>query len=62
MVWSHPGMTNWYKNARGRVVMNSPWRLVDYRNMTAEFDPSEYTFGPPPQRVRQPEPQRASAR
>jgi 4-hydroxyacetophenone monooxygenase len=62
MVWSHPGMTNWYKNARGRVVMNSPWRLVDYRNMTAEFDPSEYTFGGSPHRARSAEPERASAR
>jgi 4-hydroxyacetophenone monooxygenase len=42
MVWAHPGVGNWYKNKRGRVVMNSPWRLVDYRNMTAEFDPKEY--------------------
>lgn len=42
MVWSHPAMTNWYKNKRGRVVMNSPWRLVDYRNMTEHIDPSDY--------------------
>ena len=34
MVWSHRAMTNWYKNKHGRVVLNSPWRLVDYRNMT----------------------------
>jgi 4-hydroxyacetophenone monooxygenase len=45
MVWSHPAMTNWYKNKRGRVVMNSPWRLVDYRNMTAHLDPADYDFG-----------------
>ncbi|ETR78569.1 monooxygenase [Afipia sp. P52-10] len=42
MVWSHPAMTNWYKNKHGRVVMNSPWRLVDYRNMTEHLDPSDY--------------------
>ncbi|NJO23591.1 MAG: hypothetical protein HC868_12475 [Sphingomonadales bacterium] len=52
MAWSHPGMTNWYKNKAGRVVMNSPWRLVDYRNMLAEFDPAEYRFSPAhPRRV-----------
>ncbi len=45
MSWAHPGVTNWYKNASGRVVMNSPWRLFDYRNMTAAFDTSEYEFG-----------------
>ncbi|MDQ8727981.1 NAD(P)/FAD-dependent oxidoreductase [Bradyrhizobium sp. LHD-71] len=44
MVWSHPAMTNWYKNKRGRVVMNSPWRLVDYRNLTEHLDPSDYAF------------------
>jgi 4-hydroxyacetophenone monooxygenase len=44
MVWSHPGVTSWYKNKDGRVTANSPWRLVDYRNMTAVFDPEEYEF------------------
>jgi 4-hydroxyacetophenone monooxygenase len=44
MVWSHRAMTNWYKNKRGRVVMNSPWRLVDYRNMTEHMDPADYVF------------------
>ena len=34
MVWTHRGMTNWYKNAEGRVTTNSPWRLVDYWSMT----------------------------
>jgi 4-hydroxyacetophenone monooxygenase len=42
MVWSHRGMTNWYKNSKGRVATNSPWRLVDYRNMTARLDPADY--------------------
>ena len=27
MVWSHPGMNSWYKNANGRVMTTSPWRL-----------------------------------
>ncbi|MDB5511918.1 MAG: hypothetical protein JWR08_1401 [Enterovirga sp.] len=45
MVWSHPGVTNWYKNKSGRVVMNSPWRLADYRNMTAELAREDYLFG-----------------
>ena len=46
MSWSHTGVTNWYKNSKGRVVMNSPWRLVDYRNMLATFEPAEYWFAP----------------
>ena len=44
LVWSHPGVTSWYKNGAGRVHAASPWRLVDYRNMTAKFDPAEYEF------------------
>ena len=46
MVWSHPGVTSWYKNAAGRVHANSPWRLVDYRNLTVTFNPEEYAFLP----------------
>ncbi|KMS52038.1 hypothetical protein V474_03015 [Novosphingobium barchaimii LL02] len=48
MVWSHPGVTSWYKNKDGRVTANSPWRLVDYRNLTENFDPAEYAFTPGP--------------
>ncbi|MGE0881268.1 MAG: FAD-dependent oxidoreductase [Acidimicrobiia bacterium] len=44
MVWAHPGVTNWYRNKSGRVVTNSPWRIVDYRNLTADFHPEEYEF------------------
>jgi 4-hydroxyacetophenone monooxygenase len=36
MVWSHPGMNSWYKNAHGRVLTTSPWRLVDYWGWTRE--------------------------
>lgn len=45
MVWSHPGVTNWYKNKSGRVALNWPGRLVDYRNVTSEFHPEEYHLG-----------------
>ena len=44
MVWSHPGVTSWYKNKSGRVTANSPWRLVDYRDLTACFEPRDYEF------------------
>ncbi|TGD71301.1 NAD(P)/FAD-dependent oxidoreductase [Mangrovimicrobium sediminis] len=42
LVWSHPGVTSWYKNSSGRVIMNSPWRLADYRHFTADIDLTEY--------------------
>ncbi|TCK21754.1 flavin-containing monooxygenase [Pseudonocardia endophytica] len=42
MVWTHPGMTNWYRNADGRVVSTMPWRIVDYWRMTHEADLDEF--------------------
>ena len=42
MVWAHRGVGNWYKNSNGRVVTNSPFRLVDYRRMTETLDRNDY--------------------
>jgi 4-hydroxyacetophenone monooxygenase len=45
MVWTHKGMTNWYRNRHGRVFAITPWRLVDYWRMTSRFDRGEYEMG-----------------
>jgi 4-hydroxyacetophenone monooxygenase len=42
MVWTHKGMTNWYRNRHGRVFAITPWRLVDYWKMTSSFDMAAY--------------------
>jgi len=42
MIWTHKGMDVWYRNANGRVVNNSPWRLVDYWAMTRTPNPEEF--------------------
>jgi 4-hydroxyacetophenone monooxygenase len=42
MVWTHPGMTNWYRNARGHVTSTLPWRIVDYRDMLSEPDMDDF--------------------
>lgn len=42
MVWSHPGMSSWYKNDAGRVTTTSPWRLVDYWSWTREPDLADF--------------------
>jgi 4-hydroxyacetophenone monooxygenase len=34
MVWTHPGMQTYYRNQRGRVVVNFPYRNVDLYGMT----------------------------
>jgi 4-hydroxyacetophenone monooxygenase len=44
MVWAHPHVGNWYKNAAGRVTTNSPFRLVDYWAMTRQPDPDAFVF------------------
>lgn len=42
LVWTHPGMNNWYRNQRGRVFGPMPFRLVDYWTMTREPDLRDY--------------------
>ncbi len=44
MVWAHRGVGNWYKNKDGRVVTNSPFRLIDYRRMTEHLDRNDYVL------------------
>jgi 4-hydroxyacetophenone monooxygenase len=46
MVWSHGGMETWYRNAQGRVVTNSPWRVVDYWRMTHKADLADFQCEP----------------
>ncbi|MBS44505.1 MAG: monooxygenase [Nocardioides sp.] len=46
MVWTHPAMDNWYRNADGRVVAVLPWRIIDYWTMTREIDLGDYAVEP----------------
>jgi len=46
MVWSHPGMSTYYRNSHGRVVTNSPYRVVDYWLMTHDPDPADFATEP----------------
>jgi 4-hydroxyacetophenone monooxygenase len=41
-IWSHKGMTTYYRNDAGRIVVSSPWKYVDYWERLREFDPSDY--------------------
>jgi 4-hydroxyacetophenone monooxygenase len=38
MVWTHPGMSTYYRNSRGRVIVNSPFRNLDFWRMTRHAD------------------------
>ena len=42
MIWTHPGMSTYYRNSRGRVVAISPFRNVDYWEMTRHADMDDY--------------------
>ncbi|MFN0299012.1 MAG: hypothetical protein ACKVQU_01525 [Burkholderiales bacterium] len=44
LVWSHPGVTSWYRNAKGRVFATTPWRMVDYWNFTRHFRESDFSW------------------
>ena len=46
MIWSHPGMDTWYRNSKGRVVTNSPWRVVDFWNLTRNVDFDDFVLEP----------------
>ncbi|QUR69768.1 NAD(P)-binding protein [Mycobacterium spongiae] len=48
MVWTHPGMSNYFRNAAGRVVTNSPWRIVDYWAMTDGVNLADFHTEPAP--------------
>ncbi len=44
MVWTHKGLTNWYRNDAGRVFALLPYRLVDYWKMTKTFKAEDFTM------------------
>jgi 4-hydroxyacetophenone monooxygenase len=46
MIWTHPGMDNWYRNPAGRVVCTLPWRIVDYWAMTRHVDWDDFETEP----------------
>ena len=46
MVWTHPGMTTYYRNERGRIVVNSPFRNVDFYEMTHRAKLEDYQLEP----------------
>lgn len=44
MIWTHPGITTYYRNKNGRVVMNSPWRTAEYWELTRQADMSDFNL------------------
>ncbi len=46
MVWTHPGMDTYYRNSRGRVVVNNPFPVIDYWHRTRQADLGDYVTEP----------------
>jgi 4-hydroxyacetophenone monooxygenase len=44
LVWTHPGVSTYYRNRHGRVVSTMPFRLVDYWAMTSAIDLDDYVI------------------
>jgi 4-hydroxyacetophenone monooxygenase len=42
MVWTYPGVESYYKNSKGRIVVNNPFRILDVWRMTEVANLSEY--------------------
>ena len=41
-VWSHPAVRTWYKNPAGRIIVNSPWSLLEFWRMTRQPDLGQF--------------------
>lgn len=41
-IWSHRGMTTYYRNDAGRIVVSSPWKYIEYWERIREFSPRDY--------------------
>lgn len=44
LIWTHPGMSTYYRNRFGRVVSPMPFRLIDYWHSTRAVDPAEFVW------------------
>src|SRR5262245_61911590 len=43
LIWTHPGMSTYYRNRHGRVVSATPFSLVEYWTMTHDPKLEEYS-------------------
>ncbi len=42
--WGAPHTTSWYKNSSGRASQTWPYGLLDYWNLTSNFQPEDYEY------------------
>ncbi|MBV6761583.1 flavin-containing monooxygenase [Rhodococcus opacus] len=41
-IWTHTGMTTYYRNSKGRIVTNTPWTNADYWHRTRRLVAEEF--------------------
>ena len=41
-IWAHPGMTTYYRNSKGRIIVPMPWTNYDYWKMIREPDLGDF--------------------
>lgn len=44
MIWTHPGMTTYYRSIKGRVTTVTPWRLLDNWAMTQNVNLHDFVL------------------
>jgi 4-hydroxyacetophenone monooxygenase len=42
MIWTHPAVSTYYRNSHGRVVIATPWSLLEYWRMTHDIDLDDF--------------------
>jgi 4-hydroxyacetophenone monooxygenase len=48
MIWTHPGMATYYRNSKGRVVVPTPLRVIDFWALTRRAALEDYGVEPAP--------------
>jgi 4-hydroxyacetophenone monooxygenase len=46
MVWTYPGVTGYYRNSKGRIIVNNPFRIIEFWRMTEMANLAEYQCVP----------------
>ncbi|OOL33056.1 monooxygenase [Rhodococcus rhodochrous] len=41
-IWTHTGMTTYYRNSKGRIVTNTPWTNAEFWHRTRHLVPEEF--------------------
>ena len=46
MIWTYPGVTGYYRNSKGRIIVNNPFRIIEFWRMSERADLSDYQCVP----------------